>query len=154
MKVSLSHNDVITGICMFLESRGLSGFDPSKVHASFSVGRKSGEITCELNDDPEAKAQAEAERNEAKSSAKPKADKPAAEAGKAATKGGEAAAAQAAPLSEKQPESPIAQAADAVQPAPTQPVEETPVVPTTDAAADNGKAAEAQQAAGEDNLFG
>lgn len=50
MKLTLSHNDVISGICAFLAERGLTGFDPSKVQAEFTKGRD-GKLSVVLDDE-------------------------------------------------------------------------------------------------------
>lgn len=153
MKLTIGHNEILAGICAYLEGRGVTGFDPHKVHASFSVGRKSQELTCELDDNPtlsdKEKAEDAADRTSTQASAKTADTAKAAgqASGTSAAKGGENAAAQAAPLSEK--ESPITKAADAVKPDPVDPQpSNTEVVPTTDTAAADA------QPAGEENLFG
>ena len=63
MKLTLSHSDVISGICAFLADRGLTGFDPSKVHADFTKGRD-GKLSVVLDD--EAPVDAEPKQPKAK----------------------------------------------------------------------------------------
>jgi hypothetical protein len=50
MKLTLSHNDIVAGVCAFLGSKGLTGFDPSQVHAEFTKTRE-GTLTCTLDDE-------------------------------------------------------------------------------------------------------
>lgn len=50
MKLTLSHADVVAGVCAFLASKGLTGFDPSQVHAEFTKTRE-GTLTCTLDDE-------------------------------------------------------------------------------------------------------
>lgn len=150
MKLTLSHGDVLAGICSFLAGRGLTGFDPNTVHAEFTKGRD-GKLSVVLDDEaPVAKvaAEREAEVKETKASATAKAVKetPASEAGASATDGGANAAAQAEPLSEAAP----ADKADAA-------AAEVPANgPVTSEQAESAQVAEAAvaQPAGEENLFG
>lgn len=59
MKLTLSHNDVVTALCQYLGAQGMSAFDPTVVTAEFGFKRGTKELTCEL--DTEAKPVVEAE---------------------------------------------------------------------------------------------
>lgn len=54
MKLTLSHNDVVSAICQYLGSQGMTAFDPTVVTAEFAFKRGTKELNCEL--DTEAKA--------------------------------------------------------------------------------------------------
>lgn len=53
MKLTLSHNDVVSAICLYLSSQGMTAFDPTVVTAEFGFKRGTKELNCEL--DTEAK---------------------------------------------------------------------------------------------------
>lgn len=91
MKLTLGHNEIIQGICLFLESQGMNAFNPKTVAATFTQSRADRSLTVELDNDPQPT------EDKPKSPAKPEA--PAATAQASATKGGENAAAQAEPMS-------------------------------------------------------
>lgn len=136
MKLTLTHNDILSGICAFLGTRGLTGFDPSAVHAEFTKGRD-GKLSVVLDDEAPVAAvvaQQVAEKKETKASAAAAEVKetPAAEAGASATEGGANAAAQAEPQSEA--------VAEVKSDAAAEPVAEP--------------AGQETQAASEENLFG
>lgn len=140
MKLTLSHSDVISGVCAFLATRGLTGFDPSKVHAEFTKSRD-GTLSCVLDDEaPVAKAE-EVKQVKAEATATVAKETPAAATGASATEGGANAAAQAEPVSEAKSDAPAAQVAAGAG----------EVAPAAEAAATGG---EAVAAAGEENLFG
>lgn len=80
MKLTLSHNDIVAGICAFLGTKGLTGFDPSKVHAEFSKSRADGTFSVTLDDDPAALVASAKEPAPKESKAKPVAEAPAAKA--------------------------------------------------------------------------
>ena len=129
MKLTLGHADIIAGICMLLESKGMTAFSPEVVEARFTQSRKEGTLSVELDTDPAPKEEAPAKAPVAET-------KPVAAAQQSATKDGEQAAAEAKPNSEPQPE---------VQ-------TEAPAEPETKAAATTEPATTAADT--EDNLFG
>lgn len=114
MKLTLSHNDIVQGIVAFLETRGIKGFDPMKVHASFSVSRKDQSLSAVLDED----APVEVAGDEPKSPVE--SDKPEAAAQASATKGGENGGAKAAavePSSSTQTVATVASDAQVQEPA-------------------------------------
>lgn len=144
MKLTLGHNDIISGIIAYLESRGIQGFDPMKVHASFSVSRKDGSLSAVLDED----APAEVAVDEPKSPVETA--KPEATAQASATKGGENGGAKAAAVEPSASTQTVATDASAAQ-------AQEPATPA-DAVEPEAKAAESvatEAAAGNDeNLFG
>lgn len=135
MKLTLSHGDVLAGICSFLAGRGLTGFDPNTVHAEFTKGRD-GKLSVVLDDEAPvaavvAQKVAEVKETKASASAAEVKETPAAGAGASATEGGANAAAQAEPQSE------------------TAPVVETAAEPVAEAVAET-----AAVAGDAENLFG
>lgn len=149
MKLTLSHGDVLAGICSFLAGRGLTGFDPNTVHAEFTKGRD-GKLTVILDDEAPvaavaAQKAAEVKETKASAAAADVKETPASEAGASATNGGVNAAAQAEPLSKAAP----ADQADAV-------AAEVPAngAVTSEQVASEQATEAATQPAGEENLFG
>lgn len=114
MKLTLGHSDIIAGICMLLESKGMTAFSPEVVEASFSLSRKDGTLSVELDNDPAPKEETSAKA--------PAENKPAAKAQASASKGGENAAPEAKPneepAAEPEPEPEAATTVAEVDPAP------------------------------------
>lgn len=110
MKLTLGHNDIISGIIAYLESRGIQGFDPLKVHASFSVSRKDGSLSAVLDEDAPAEVPGDEPKGKAET------DKPEASAQASAAKGGENSGAKAAALEPSAPIHAVATGASDAQP--------------------------------------
>lgn len=51
MKLEIGHKEIVAGLCMYLQSRGVVGFDPAEVHAEFSFVRGTKELACTLDED-------------------------------------------------------------------------------------------------------
>lgn len=146
MKLTLSHNDIVQGIVAFLETRGIKGFDPLKVHASFSVSRKDQSLSAVLDED----APVEVVGDEPKSPVE--AGKPEAAAQASATKNGENGAAKAAAVEPSASTQAVAtDASDAQAQAPATPVDA--VEPEVKAAEPVATEA-ADSAVADENLFG
>lgn len=133
MKLTLSHSDVISGICAFLADRGLTGFDPSKVHADFTKGRD-GKLSVVLDDE----APVDAEPKQPKAKASPAVDKAAPV---------QTTDVAASGVKETPAVADVANAAAAEVPAGEAAAE-------TAVAVETATAAEPAAAAGEENLFG
>lgn len=60
MKLTIGHKEIVAGIVMFLDSRGVKGFNPETVHADFSLTRGDNrQLSCTLDEDaPVASVQA------------------------------------------------------------------------------------------------
>lgn len=54
MKLTLGHNEIVKGITMYLESQGMTAFDPATTQATFTQSRKEGTLSVELDNAPEA----------------------------------------------------------------------------------------------------
>jgi hypothetical protein len=134
MKLTLGHDDIIAGICMLLESKGMTAFSPEVVEAKFTQSRKEGTLSVELDTNPAPKTEDAPKAPVAET-------KPEAAAQQSATKDGEQAAAEAKPNGETQ-----AEVEKAAEPAPEVQTEApATAAATTEAAAAGGD---------DDNLFG
>lgn len=51
MKLSVGHKEIVSGLVMYLASRGVTGFNPDQVHAEFSFKRGTKELVCDLDED-------------------------------------------------------------------------------------------------------
>lgn len=52
MKLTIGHKEIVAGIVMFLDSRGVQGFNPETVHADFTLSRGDNrQLTCTLDED-------------------------------------------------------------------------------------------------------
>lgn len=52
MKLTIGHKEIVAGIVMFLDSRGVQGFNPETVHADFALSRgENRQLTCTLDED-------------------------------------------------------------------------------------------------------
>lgn len=58
MKLSVGHKEIVSGLVMYLASRGVTGFNPDQVHAEFSFKRGTKELVCDLDEDAPAVTQA------------------------------------------------------------------------------------------------
>lgn len=112
MKLSIGHNEIVAGIVMYLETRGVKGFSPNNVHAEFSITRgENRQLSCTLDEDAPvvvapvaAKPSAEAAATSTASAAQPQVTATAADAPLTDTQ---------APVAET--ESPVAEAVAVVE---------------------------------------
>lgn len=52
MKLTIGHKEIVAGIVMFLDSRGVQGFNPETVHADFTLSRGDNrQLSCTLDED-------------------------------------------------------------------------------------------------------
>lgn len=75
MKLSVGHKEIVSGLVMYLASRGVTGFNPDQVHAEFSFKRGTKELVCDLDEDAPAVTQA-VPVADLKPTPKPKAEAP------------------------------------------------------------------------------
>jgi hypothetical protein len=60
MQLTLTHNDVTKALCLYLQTQGMTAFDPNVVTAEFAFKRGSKELTCTLDTEAPVAVVAEA----------------------------------------------------------------------------------------------
>ena len=142
MKLIVDHKEIISGLVMYLESRGMTGFDLNKVHAEFSLARGTKELSAVLDDDYVVPAD---EPKDPVATAKPEA---------AAQASAQVSGANAVAEAEKKPATAVTIAEEAVAEAVFEVDEQAATTKVAEAEVQPEPAAAVAEAEAEENLFG